>query len=195
MIHNNIYPYDKNISIDYDFKEGNKKKDKEIQTYIQVNTNCNQKCVFCNRPPTDSYRGQIISMEKIKRKIDDLSKDWNIKRIIFTGGEPTLHNKLPEIIQYAKRYGFITEIQTNGTLLNKEMLKNLKSHGLDIINFAFHSHIKSISNKLRGVNFGYETIINNIKDADKIGFEIHIIHVINSLNYKNLLRLIYSITD
>lgn len=162
-------------------------KEKEVHVYIQVNSACNQKCVFCNRPPTDNYnKGEIISIKKIKNKINELSKDRYIKRIIFTGGEPTLHPKLSEIIHYTKRYGFITEIQTNGTLLNNDKLHDLKKAGLNIINFAFHSHKKNISNKLRGVDFGHEKIISNLKLVNKLGFKIHIIHVINSMNYQDL---------
>ena len=159
----------------------------EIQTYVQVNTTCNQKCVFCNRPPTEEYRrSQMIQVKDIKKRIDELAHNWQVKRIIFTGGEPTLHPKLPEIISFAKKYGFKTEIQTNGTLLNEDRLKELKEAGLDIINFAYHSHKKEISNKLRGVNFGFEKINENLKLASKMKFEIHMIHVINSLNYKDL---------
>jgi len=158
----------------------------EIQTYVQVNTSCNQKCIFCNRPPTREYgKSGTTEIKDIKKRIDELSEDWKIKRIIFTGGEPLLHPKLSDVISYAKKYGFKVEVQTNGTLLNKEKIKELKEARLDIINFAFHSHKKEISDKLRGVDFGFEKIIENIKFANEWGFEIHIIHVINSLNYKD----------
>jgi len=158
---------------------------REIYTYIQTNTTCNQRCVFCNRPPEDN-RNQNVKLEIIKKRIEELSKNPEARRIIFTGGEPLLYPDLSEAIRWAKKYGFITEIQTNGTLLNINKLSDFKKAGLDIINFAFHSHIKKISNKLRGVNFGFEEIIKNIKLADKMGFTVHVIHVINSLNYKFL---------
>jgi len=183
-----IVTYDDNIKM-YDLQTKSEEglKEKEMHVYLQVNSVCNQKCVFCNRPPTDDYnKGEIVSIKKIKDKINELSKDRYIKRIIFTGGEPTLHPKLSEIIHYTKRYGFVTEIQTNGTLLNSDKLHDLKKAGLNIINFAFHSHKKNISNKLRGVDFGHEKIISNLKLANKIGFEMHIIHVINSMNYQDL---------
>ncbi len=159
--------------------------EKEIHTYIQINTTCNQKCVFCNRPP-ESGTKQIFKLEDIKKRIEEISKNPEVKRIIFTGGEPLLFPNLSEIIRWAKKYSFITEIQTNGTLLDINKLSEFKKAGLDIINFAFHSHKKDISNKLRRVKFGFEKINENLKLADEMGFRIHIIHVINSLNYKDL---------
>ena len=167
---------------------------KEIQIYLQTNTTCNQKCVFCNRPPRGE-RNLNVKLEDIKKRIEEISKNAKVKRIILTGGEPLLYPDLSEAIHWAKKYGFITEIQTNGTLLNINKLSDFKKAGLDIINFAFHSHKKNISNKLRGVKFGFEEIIKNLKLADKMGFKIHIIHVINSLNYKDLPEFINYIND
>ncbi|MBU1323509.1 radical SAM protein [Patescibacteria group bacterium] len=157
---------------------------KEVHTYIQINTTCNQKCVFCNRPPEIASK-QVFKLENIKKRIKEISTNPEVARIIFTGGEPLLYPHLPEVIAWAKKYGFITEIQTNGTLLHTKITE-LKKAGLDIINFAFHSHKKNISNRLRGTKFGFEKIIKNLKLADKMGFTIHIIHVINSLNYQDL---------
>jgi len=161
---------------------------KEIHTYIQINTTCNQRCVFCNRPPETSTK-QVFKLEGIKKRIKEISKNPEVKRIIFTGGEPLLYPRLSEVIGWAKKYGFTTEIQTNGTLLHTK-ISELKKAGLNIINFAFHSHKKDVSNKLRGTKFGFEEIINNLRLADKMDFQIHIIHVINSLNYQDLPQFI-----
>ncbi len=162
---------------------------KEIHTYIQINSVCNQKCVFCNRPP-EGDKKIVVKLEEIKKRIKEASINPGAKRIIFTGGEPLLYPNLSEAVHWAKKYGFTTEIQTNGTFLNIKKLSELKKTGLDIINFALHSHKKNISNKLRGVNFGFEEIVNNLRLADKMGFKIHIIHVINSINYKDLPKFI-----
>ena len=157
----------------------------EIHTYIQINGACNQKCLFCNRPPENTNKS-FVKKETIKKNLDSLLKGKEVKRIIFTGGEPLLHPDLDEFIAYAKKLGFTTEIQTNGTLLDPPRLRTLKRAGLDIINFAFHSHKKEMSDKLRGVDFGFETIIKNIKLADALGFQLHVIHVINSVNYADM---------
>jgi len=182
-----------NYNLDYKQKNF---QEKETHVFIQINTDCNQVCTFCNRPPTKQYKqSQHLSLKELQSKIDQIAQDWSIQRVIFTGGEPLLHKKIVQILDYAKKFGFVTEIQTNGTLLNKERLLKFKKVRLDNINFAFHSHIEKISNKLRGVSFGYNEIIKNLKLANKIGFNIHLIHVINSLNYKNLPDFIDYVND
>ncbi len=207
MINKAFYPLlktNKKLKFQHDKSSGNysliyKQKnvqEKETHVYIQINTDCNQVCAFCNRPPTTEYKdSQHLSMKELRAKIDQIAQDWSIQRVIFTGGEPLLHKKIDQILDYAKKFGFITEIQTNGTLLNEERLLKFKKARLDNINFAFHSHVEEISNKLRGVSFGYSAIIKNLKLANKIGFNIHVIHVINSLNYKDLPGFIDYVND
>ncbi len=168
--------------------------EKEIHTYVQINTTCNQKCVFCNRPPETNEK-QIFKLEDVKKRIEKISKNPKVKKVVFTGGEPLLYPHLSEVIRWAKKYSFVTEIQTNGTLLSVDKLSELKKAGLDIINLAFHSHKKDISNKLRRVDFGFNEIEENLKLLNKMGFETHIIHVINSLNYKDLPEFIDYVND
>ncbi|MCL4406058.1 MAG: radical SAM protein [Patescibacteria group bacterium] len=166
----------------------------ETHTYLQINSRCNQKCVFCNRPPV-GFESDDYPFSKIKEELDRLKRENITHRVILTGGEPTLHPKLSGIIMEAKKRGFIVEIQTNGTMFGVKELMAWRKAGLDIINFAFHSHREEISNKLRGINYGSKTIVDNIKSASQLGFELHLIHVINSVNYKDMPAMIDFVHD
>ena len=156
-----------------------------INAYLQINEICNQKCLFCNRPP-NIMEANPFSLEGLKRRVDDICSDPDVTRIIFTGGEPTLHPYLKEIIEYAAKKVEKIEIQTNGTILDRRKMEDLKSAGLSIINYAFHSHNKETSYTLRGVRFGYEKIENGLLDAIASGLEVHVIFVINKINFREL---------
>ena len=158
---------------------------KEIQNnFIILNTNCNQKCIYCSREPT-KHLNQTSELGVVKKKISKLSISSGFKKVIFTGGEPLLYPHLTTVIRFAKNLGLRTEIQTNGTLLGKYIIE-LKKSGLDQIYFAFPSHKEDTSNNLRGTNVGFEDTVKNLILANKMDFSLHIIHVINSLNYKEL---------
>lgn len=63
-----------------------------------------------------------------------LDKAWNdfIPHIIFTGGESTLREDLPELIQHAERNGQVTGLLTDGhKLSNPVYLDQLLQSGLD----------------------------------------------------------------
>jgi len=86
---------------------------------------CNFRCQFC-------YVPQLVLPEKIKIlktvKEDDILSylDENkkfIDAVVLTGGEPTLNEDLPDLIQKIKAKGFLIGLETNGT--NPNMLSSL----------------------------------------------------------------------
>ena len=70
-----------------------------------------------------------------------LDKAWNesILHIVFTGGEATLREDLPELIQHAELNGQITGLLTDGhKLVNLEYLNLLLQSGLDHLLFILN---------------------------------------------------------
>lgn len=92
--------------------------------------------------------------------------DLGIPHIIFTGGEPTLRDDLPELIAFAKSQGQITGLNTNGRrLANKDFLKTLVDAGLDHIQITFRSANASIHDRLVSHPGAWEETIAGIKNA------------------------------
>ncbi|MCD6226336.1 MAG: radical SAM protein, partial [Candidatus Aenigmarchaeota archaeon] len=153
-----------------------------LSNLIRLGNKCNEKCLFC----TVAYDNEKeLSHEEVKEKINFIKKNGGTS-ITFTGGEPTIRNDLPELIKYAKSLGFYTELQTNGIrLANKELANKIIKSGVNAILFSFHSHKREVFDKLTGLEGSFEKTIEGIKNiGDRT--EIHISHVINSLNYRDL---------
>ena len=68
---------------------------------------CNLRCSFCD---TEFDSGHEMSLEAIHEAI----KQWPSRRIIWTGGEPTLQ-LTDEVVAYFKALGYHQSIETNGT--------------------------------------------------------------------------------
>src|SRR6056297_2084568 len=69
---------------------------------------CNFKCPYCRGLKDVIYRNRKIkelSLEEIKHNIDLWCKNEPLENIRFSGGEPTLHKNIVEIIEYAKHKG------------------------------------------------------------------------------------------
>ena len=78
------------------------------------------------------------------RSLDHL---WaiGIPHIVFTGGEPTLREDLPELIKHAEENGQITGINTNGRRLQDQgYLQKLIDAGLDHVQITFESHLADV---------------------------------------------------
>lgn len=89
---------------------------------------CNFRCPFC-------HNGNIVRKDKsliplLEEEIFSfLQKRRNVLTgVCITGGEPTLHPDLPELITQIKKLGYLVKLDTNGT--NPQMLHDLIHAGL-----------------------------------------------------------------
>jgi MoaA/NifB/PqqE/SkfB family radical SAM enzyme len=105
---------------------------------LRIKHQCNARCPFCNATglPPDRVEG----VAEVQRRLDQLRRTGS-SEISFTGGEPSLHRELPEMIRRARSAGFSKVcIQTNGTLLARENIrKRITGAGLTSIFLALHS--------------------------------------------------------
>ena len=88
---------------------------------------CNMRCPFChNGGLALGEGGEEISTEELLAFLD--SRRGRLTGVCVSGGEPTLHRDLPELLREIKSRGFAVKLDTNGT--NPEMLEGLIVDGL-----------------------------------------------------------------
>lgn len=91
---------------------------------------CNLRCGFCHNSALMPLPNQD---ERYKDKWEEtiiyLSyRKKYLKGVCITGGEPTIHENLPEALQQIKALGYKIKLDTNGT--NPRMLETLFEQGL-----------------------------------------------------------------
>jgi MoaA/NifB/PqqE/SkfB family radical SAM enzyme len=99
-----------------------------IFTQLVVIRKCNLSCEYCNEFDKDS---EPVPLEVLKKRAKKL-KDLGSFSICLTGGEPTMHPDLLELIRYC-RYDlkfFRISMITNGYYLKPELIKELNKAGL-----------------------------------------------------------------
>ncbi len=86
---------------------------------------CNFRCPFC-------YSRELVLPEEIKKQPKISEKEFFdflkekkglLEGIVICGGEPTIHQDLPDFIKKIKDLGYLVKLDTNGS--NPEMLKRL----------------------------------------------------------------------
>ncbi len=92
---------------------------------------CNFRCFYCHNPdlvlPERIQENQFIEESEI---FDYLLKNKSfLDAVVITGGEPTIHQDLPEFIKKIKGLNLLVKLDTNGTdpdlvksLINREMV-------------------------------------------------------------------------
>ncbi len=88
---------------------------------------CNMRCPFCHNGSLVLTSGEgIMDSEELLAFLD--SRRGRLQGVCVSGGEPTLHPDLPELLAEIKARGFSVKLDTNGT--NPEMLYRLIADGL-----------------------------------------------------------------
>jgi radical SAM protein with 4Fe4S-binding SPASM domain len=106
-----------------------------------------------------------LSTEDFKRVI---SKVWGfgIPHICFTGGEPTGHPDLVELVEYAEELGVITGLLTNGRKLRDAAYMNaLAEAGLDHVQITIESSVPAVHDKMVGCEGAFAETVEGIKNA------------------------------
>ena len=86
-----------------------------IKVEWNLTKRCNYDCSYCPDIIHDNV-SKPTDIEILKSTIDKLVTIGKPIRISFTGGEPTVHNKFEELVNYAKHVGVKwVSVTTNGT--------------------------------------------------------------------------------
>ena len=131
---------------------------------------CNQKCVHCYAAGQVCAEEEELSTEQWKQIIDRC-RDAGIPQLTFTGGEPTLREDLPELVEHAA--WFVTRLNTNGVALTPELCEALRAASLDSLQITFYSADAAVHNALVGAE-GYNATAAGIENALAAGLNLSV---------------------
>ncbi|MBU1102909.1 radical SAM protein [Patescibacteria group bacterium] len=157
----------------------------EKKHWVRLTRVCNNNCLFCL--DKDSQNGTVTPFSQI---VKDLKKGYQegASRAILSGGDPTLHPRLLEIIKKAKMIGYQhIQLITNGRMLAYEnFTRGLKQAGLDEITLSLHSHLRKPFEEMTQVKGSYLQSMRGLQNALNYRFIVSIDIVINKINLGTL---------
>jgi MoaA/NifB/PqqE/SkfB family radical SAM enzyme len=123
--------------------------DRMDRIFLVVTNQCNAGCKLCHywksKPKT------FLSLPVIQQKIIPLISKYNVNLTFITGGEPTFHPHLPEILRVLKETGTRVTLITNGGRLSA-VFDEIKDYvdaymfSIDAGNEALHREIRGLDN-------------------------------------------------
>lgn len=135
---------------------------------------CNFKCPYC-RGLKDAIYGKRnikqLSLEEIKRNIDLWCLNEPLENIRFSGGEPTLHKNIIEIVEYAKHKGIKRiALSTNGS--NKiELYEKLVKAGVNDFSISLDACCADDGDKMAGgIKNSWNKVVENIESISKLTY-------------------------
>ena len=164
---------------------------------VVINNSCDENCLFCsidvkakdNQRIFSFHLPEIINKLTMQKQISDSIK--------ITGGEPTLHPKLFEIIRNARNIGF-TDIcvETNGqNFSNEAFSKKIVEAGANRFFISIHGHTAALHEKLTRTKKSFQKTVQGIKNLKKVGAFVNAHVVINKINYKHIADTVKFLAD
>ena len=130
---------------------------------LAVTYRCNNDCAHCYNARERNF--PELHTENWKHILDQL---WGlgVPHVVFTGGEATLRNDLPELIAHAESNGQITGLNTNARRLTDEKyLQKLVDAGLDHVQITVESCDEQIHDDMMRAKGAFKQTIQGLKNV------------------------------
>lgn len=174
---------------------------------LDVGLKCAHSCKFCYYSYLDKTDDQFMGMRKAKfRSFEECKEILRLLKINgfinfdVTGGEPTLHPQIIELMKYAhQELGLHGRIITLGQFLMKKMpncqheklIDDLLEVGLNNFLFSLHAVNEEIFHKITGESF--DKLQKAMYYLDNQGFQYTSNTVVFEWNYKHLPEIAHEI--
>lgn len=130
---------------------------------LAVTYRCNNDCAHCYNARERNF--PELTTEQWLKIIDQL---WalGVPHIVFTGGEATLRNDLPELIRHAESNGQITGLNTNARRLSDEKyVQKLVEAGLDHVQVTVESWDEQIHDEMMQAKGAFKQTVAGLGNA------------------------------
>lgn len=131
---------------------------------------CNFRCPYCHNKNAVLNPGSFdeVPMEYIESYISE-NKDF-LDGIVVSGGEPTTHNDLADLLRKIKEFGLKVKLDTNGT--NPDVLERLISENLiDYIAMDVKAPLNKKYSETAGVDVDLDNIRRSIDIIQSSGID------------------------
>jgi pyruvate-formate lyase-activating enzyme len=153
--------------------------------YIQVTRICNQRCLFCSNPENQ----RLVTPAEFREQVRDLAATGH-DGVLLTGGEPTLHPQLPELVRVAARAGLAVRVITNGQETARPgVLEALRRAGLRHLHVSLHSHLARVQDRIARNPGSRDRIVKTLHAAARLRITTDANIVFNTLNLPHLERM------
>jgi len=151
----------------------NKKDARPVTLEIDLSNACNMDCIWCTYK--GKLKGEILIRSLVKKAIIE-GRKLGIKSVVFNGGgEPLTSPHLLYAVKLASIEGLKTALITNGSLLDKNKIKDLLLY-TEFIRISLDAASEKtfdLIRRPRGGRDGFQCVLENIKKFTEIRRKIN----------------------
>lgn len=156
-----------------------------FQIVWNITKACNFKCIHCYENAGKKADDELTTDEIIEG-IDKLSR-LGVASIAFSGGEPTVHPGIIDLIKHASEDGMYVSMATNGFKTAKiERAKEFADAGLEFVQISLDGLNPETHDNFRGVPNSWNRAVQSIKNFLELGVFVEVSTTVTQENYEEI---------
>ncbi len=147
-----------------------------------VTFGCNSRCQSCTYWKNTYRMKEDMTTEEVFQLLDE-AYDAGMRGYYMFGGEPLIRRDIGKITDYAKEKGFVTVINTNGSLLEKRA-RELENLDFAFVSIDYHNDYDDI---IRGRAGTFHEVLNGVNAMKReTNTKIGLVTTISNLNWDTI---------
>ncbi len=159
-----------------------------FQVVWNITKACNLRCKHCYEKAGKPASDELNTEEAIKGI--DILADAGVVILAFSGGEPTVRPDILKLVRHASEREIYVAMATNGTLLSKERVNELKEAGLQFVQISLDGSTSETHDSFRGTLGTFEKTVQGIKNCVEQGLFVEIATTVTKHNLAEVPSLI-----
>lgn len=162
--------------------------------FVEITRECNLDCVFCSNESRAPFSDELTYDEYVAL-LESLHK-MGAKNLKLYGGEPFLRPHVFSVINKANSLGMSVNIYSNGTILDKKILKQVKDSCVQKLSLSVDGSSPEIHDNIRGTAGSFHEVIKNIQTLVESGIMVDVLITVCRLNKDDIAgiyRLVHSL--
>ena len=91
------------------------------------------------------------------------AKALGLQNVKITGGEPLLYGELPSFLRFLNDEGLVVYIETNGTLMDRDVIGYFKSANVQQVSVSVDAASENIHDDIRGVQGSFQRTLEGLR--------------------------------
>lgn len=141
------------------FEEYFKGKPQLTNLHMEITSKCNERCIHCYIPHDNKVRN--IEPDLFYDVLEQC-KNMRLLHLTLSGGEPMLHKNFCDFLRRCKEYEFSVNVLSNLTLLNDEIIREMKAMPLLGVQTSLYSMNPGIHDEITQMKGSFEKTKNAI---------------------------------